>query len=192
MSQGDNGSQALGQAGEKPVAQLTGGRLYTFAGLGGELLRVATIGFERQAKLPGRLPDECRVSVAVRASELVVEVGDDQAVTQAKPGSGEQMQQRHRVDAARDSHDDVAAAREEVLRPDDVAHFFRERMHGSVAGGQRLSRLGAEQQQLVARAGGRALERRAAKHGQHAGALAGARVDPRGDQRRGQLGDVDF
>ena len=58
MGQGDNGSQALGQAGEKTMAQLTGGRLYTFAALGGELLRVATIGFERQAKLPGRLRDE--------------------------------------------------------------------------------------------------------------------------------------
>ena len=100
MRQGNHGRQALGQAGEKLVAQLAGGRLDAVAGFGGELAGVAAVGFEREAKSLGRLPDEAGIGVAVRAAELVVEMGDDQAVAQIQSGRGKQVQQRDRVDAA--------------------------------------------------------------------------------------------
>ena len=157
MGERDYGVQSLGQAGEKTVAQLAGGRLDAIAALGGELPSVAAPGLDRQAKMLGRLRDQRRVGFALRAAKLVVEMGGDESVSQAQRGGGEQVQQCHRVDAAGDGHDDAAAAREGALHPDDVAHSLGERMHESVLGKLGLRRLGAEQQQPITGAGSRAL-----------------------------------
>ena len=69
MGQRDYGVQSLGQAGEKTVAQLTGGRLDAIAALGSELPSVATPGLDRPAKMLGRLRDQRRVGIALRAAE---------------------------------------------------------------------------------------------------------------------------
>ena len=47
MGQRDYGVQSLGEAGEKNVAQLAGGRLDAIAALGGELPSVAAPGLKR-------------------------------------------------------------------------------------------------------------------------------------------------
>ena len=88
-------AQALGQAGEKRVAQLPRCRLQPRTQLGGALPGVSPAKLKRQAKRVGRLFHKHRVGITLLSPELMIEMSHNQAIAQRQTGLGKQVEEHH-------------------------------------------------------------------------------------------------
>ncbi len=71
-----------------------------------------------EAPIRRQLSDEGRVRIGVRAPNPVMKMGNVQGQIQRRGQSPQKMQERHRIGAAGDAHDDRRAGGEQVMGRD--------------------------------------------------------------------------
>ena len=132
MGEGDDArAMGMGRAGEELMAQLPRRHLQGNLVGGGLATNVSPVNDARQFEPAGRLAHQRLIGIARPATELVVEMRDDELPPARAGEAMQQVEQDHEVKPARDGDDHTLAGCQQLSADDGGADSLSQIGHGS-------------------------------------------------------------